>query len=82
MNIITHTCNSVLTYDGKVWTSKDQESSFDVPMGSYFGAGLCDLIGLYILDRLGKTYMSNQIGLYRDDGLAIIKHKTIRTLRT
>ena len=34
-----------------------------------------DLVGLYILDRLQKTYMSSQIGLYRDDGLAIIKYK-------
>ena len=55
VKIITHICNSVLTYDGKVWTKKNQESSFDVPMGSYFGAELCDLVGLHNLDRLGKT---------------------------
>ena len=33
-----------------------------------------------ILDTLGKTYKSNQIGLYRDDGLAIIKHKNNQDL--
>ena len=44
-------------------TKKDQLSSFYIPMGSYFGAEICDLVGLYILDRLGKTYMSNKICL-------------------
>ena len=62
----------LFTYNGNVWTKKDQDSTFDVPMGSYFGAKLCDLVGLYMLDRLQKSYMPNQIGLYRDDSLAII----------
>ena len=57
--IINHACNSVLSYSGKKWTKKDQDSIFDVPVRSYFGAELCDLVGLYILDRLQKTYMSN-----------------------
>ena len=65
----------MLTYNSKIWTKKDQDLTFDVPMGSYFGAELCNLVGLYILDRLQKNYMSNQIGLYRVDGLAINKYK-------
>ena len=74
VNIIDHTCNSILTYNGSTWTKKDQDSTFDVPMGSYFGAELCDLVGLHILDKLQKSYMPNQIGLYRDDGLATIRY--------
>jgi len=54
IKVIKHTCNSVLTYNGKQWVKKDQESTFDVPMGSYFGAELCNLIGLYILDKLSN----------------------------
>ena len=49
-------------------------------MGSFFGAELCDLIGLYILDMLRKIYEPNQIGLYRDDGLAVIKYKNKQEL--
>ena len=26
--IINHTCNSVLSYNGKIWTKKDQNSTF------------------------------------------------------
>ena len=50
---------------------------FGVPMGSFFGAELCDLIGLYSLSNLKHLYYHNDIGLYRDDGLAILKEKTI-----
>ena len=44
-------------------------------MGSFFGAELCDLIGLYELSKLEPFYNIKKIGLYRDDGLAIIERK-------
>ena len=40
-------------------------------MGSYDGA-------LFILNRLGKPFGKENIGLYRDDSLAIIKNKSVR----
>ena len=43
-------------------------------MGSYDGAGICELIGLYILSFLGKVYGIQNVGLYRDDSLASL-HK-------
>ena len=73
IKIIKHTCNLVLTYNGKLWIKKDQESTFNVLMGSYFGAELCDLIGLYILDNLINEYETVQIRIYRDVGLVIIR---------
>jgi hypothetical protein len=42
---------------------------FDVTMGSYDGAETCELIGLLLLFQL-RTLNIN-IGLYRDDGLAV-----------
>ena len=42
-------------------------------MGSYHGAETCELIGLYLLHQLQDTLIPGQYGLYRDDGLAIIK---------
>ena len=47
-------------------------------MGSYGGAEICELIGLFILKHLGKTFGNKNIGLYRDDGLTMIKNKSAR----
>ena len=43
-------------------------------MGSYDGAEVCELVGLFILNDLCNEYGKDNIGLYRDDGLAIFKH--------
>ena len=48
---------------------------FDVTMGSYDGAEVCELVGLYILDELSKFLNKNDVGLYRDDGLIVLKNK-------
>ena len=42
------------------------------------GAEICELVGLFILNHLGKSFGKENIGLYRDDGLAIIKNKSAR----
>ena len=39
-------------------------------MGSFHGAEVCDLVGLYILDKLKSIFDSCE--LYRDDGLGVI----------
>ena len=38
-------------------------------MGSFDGAEVCELVGLYLLSQLQHLVM--KVGLYRDDGLAI-----------
>ena len=43
-------------------------------MGSYDGAEVCELVGLFILCGFGNTYGKECIGLYRDDGLAVFKN--------
>ena len=55
-------------------------SLFDVTMGSFDGAEICELVGLLILNHLGKRFGKENIALYRDDGLAIIKSKSARLL--
>ena len=40
-------------------------------MGSYDGAEICELVGLFILDSLTKKYGKDNVGLYRDDGLIL-----------
>ena len=51
---------------------KDGDFYFDVTMGSYDGAEICELVGLYILHVLGEKCVKDKIGLYRDDGLACL----------
>jgi hypothetical protein len=46
-------------------------------MGSFDGAEICELVGLFILNHLGKRFGKENIGLYRDDGL---KSKSARLL--
>ena len=47
---------------------------FDVSMGDYDGADVWELIGIYLLNLLGRQYDAKNIGLYRDDGLSIFKN--------
>ena len=49
-------------------------------MGFFFGAELCDLVGLYVLHRLKPVYNVDEISLYRDDGLTIIEQKSNQSL--
>ena len=42
-------------------------------MGSYDGAEVCELVGLFMLDKLSNIFEKNLVGLYRDDGLAVLR---------
>ena len=42
-------------------------------MGSFDGAEVCELVGLFMLHNLANVVNAHNIGLYRDDGLAILK---------
>ena len=56
---------------------KDTYSSFDVTMGSFDGAELCELIGIYIQSLLTDSIeliTKENIGLYRDDGLILLRN--------
>ena len=41
-------------------------------MGSYDGAESCELVGTYLLSEISSVIDKKSIGLYRDDGLAIV----------
>ena len=49
-------------------------SFFDITMGSYDGADICKLIGLFILHQLSQLVGAMNISLYRDNGLAILEN--------
>ncbi|PIK51687.1 hypothetical protein BSL78_11407 [Apostichopus japonicus] len=74
VQIIMHSRKSLLFDNGTPWMKKGHNDLFDVTMGSYDGAEVCELVGLYILNTLAREYGKEYIGLYRDDGLAAFKN--------
>ena len=73
LDIILHARKSLLFFQNKPWERTINESLFDITMGSYNGTEICELIGLYILSFLGEVYEIQNVGLYRDDGLACLR---------
>ena len=51
IDTILQTKKALLFFDGQCWIKKGN-SSFDVSMGSWDGAEVADLIGLYLLSQL------------------------------
>ena len=70
INTIMHSRTSLLFNNTDIWIKKNGDPYFDVTVGSFDDAELCELVGLYILHILGEKYGKHRIGLYRDDGLA------------
>lgn len=74
LDILLHCKRSFLFGKNSTWVKKNGDQDFDVTMGSYDGAETCELVGLYILHLLSATFDTGNIGLYRDDGLAVLKN--------
>ena len=71
-NVIMHARKSLLFNKDELWVKKDNPT-FDVTMGSYDGAEVCELVGLFLLDTIKKECEGLELGLYRDDGLGTTK---------
>ena len=71
--IIKHTGKSLLYDKSESWMKKDS-GLFDVTMSVYDGAEVCKLVRTFLLYKLSLKYNKDNIGLYRDDGLAIFKN--------
>ena len=54
-----------LLYDNndKVWGKQVGRKQFDVSMGAYDGAEICELVGLYTLAQLDKKLNTYSVGL-------------------
>ena len=72
-SIIKYARKSLLFNDGKTWKKRNSNVTFDVSMGSYDGAEVYELVGLFILNSLSKKFGNDNVGLCRDDGLVLLK---------
>ena len=75
IDVIHHAKKSLL-FDGSHTWIKKQGGLFDVSLGAYNGAEVCELVGTYMLNLLSKKYNKNDFVLHRDDGFAVLKNKS------
>ena len=73
MQIMYHARKSLLFTNEKPWM-KREGNLFDVTMEAYDGAVVYELVGIFVLNKISEKYDKNDIGLYRDDGLAVFKN--------
>ena len=73
--IIYHSRKSLLFDRGNTWMKKGGDL-FDVAMGAYDGAEVCELVGTFLLEKISEICNKCDIGLYRDDGLAVFRNKS------
>ena len=73
IEIIFHARKSLLFEGGKAWVKREKSTFFDVSMGSHDGAEVCEVIGLFMLHKLSESLKRDSMGLYRDDGLGVLK---------
>ena len=72
VEVIFRPGKSVLYNDGGPYMRKEGGSSDDT-MGAYDRVEKCEPIAIYMLYLVGRKYNSKNIGLYRDDRLAVLK---------
>ena len=65
-----------LLFDGSHTWMKRDGGLFDVTMGAFDGAEVCELVGTYLLFLISQVCEKKDIGLYRDDGLAVFKNRS------
>ena len=65
INVIMHSRKFLLFDSNNIWIKKDGNPDFDVSMGSYDGAEIWELVGLYILHVLGENYGKDKIPFIR-----------------
>ena len=73
VEIILACRKSILSDNRRTWV-KSQVDNFDIPMGAYDSVNVADLIGISILDMLGRIVNLEQVGLYWNDGIIFISN--------
>ena len=59
---------------------KKTGENFDVAMGSFDGAEICELVRLFLLDQLANVLGKENVGFYRDNGLVVLRNNSGPTM--
>ena len=68
-----HAKKNLLFTEGIPWLEKERMEDFNVPIGCFDGAEVCELVGSFILQQLSQLFEDQLVRLYRYDSLAIFK---------
>ena len=71
--IINQARKSLLFNKKQTWIKKESRL-FDVTMGAYDGAEVCELVGSFLLHAVSLKYNKRNTGLYRDDRLTVFRN--------
>ena len=71
INIFKYSRKALLFYSNDIWIKTFDNPMLDVTMGTLDGAEICELFGLYILDKLSILLHMQNVRLYRHDGLEL-----------
>ena len=64
-----------LLFEGtRPWIKKSGNGDFDVPMGCFDAAEICNLVATYIKSQFTNIMNKEDMGLYCDDGPGIFKN--------
>ena len=74
LEIIMHSRKTLLFWQDSTWVKKEDHEDFDIPMGCYDFAEICELVLIYTQNKLCKFMNKKHFGLYRDDGLGILRN--------
>ena len=66
---------SLLFNNQQTWIKRDS-GLFDVTIRVYDETEVYELVGYYLIYELSKLYEKKDIGLYRDNWLAVFKNKS------
>ena len=70
-----------MLYGNVAWKKKYADATFDVTIGSYDAAELCEHIGIYIQSLSTNILSKDYMCLYRDDELFILRKINKQTNR-
>ena len=73
MITINNSRKSLLFHENEPWIKKEGNKDFDVIIGSNDGVEISELVGLLILSKSAHLLQDNYVGLYRDDGLGVLR---------
>ena len=72
IRIIKHARKLLLFGITGVWVKNNDNPLFYVTTGSFNGADGCELVVLHLLSKIVAVIDLDNVGLYRDDGVAVI----------
>ena len=73
MQVMYHVRKSLLFCNEKPWM-KREGNLFVVSTGAYDRPEICELVRISTLNKIREKHNKNDLGLYRDDGLAVLKN--------